>query len=494
MSDPFLRGCPIAVGARDRNLDALYSFLVWKMPPYVSCFLPFTLMATPSSPPASPIPEYHSNAEDLTESSNLRKRAREPSRDNSDEGFWDLTDDGRPKTRRVNPQRLAIRLGPDLVAEMEELIVPGAKMPTFAVRKDFQERYCVDRRHIYDYFHSRGLRVAKEDKHTNLIRGRAMKAQAQAQAQLAAKATSDKIKEESPSFETALGSPSEEVKENFACPKPRGRPATGRKVMKAQSKKPRTAPRSAATTVKRRKFIGPLSDSQDVYDGSQLQTDITPKLSSSGTDTDSDTETPCPEFSHPCDSSTEETLSTPGSLSASTSLPDFLPSPDDYVAGYYEFTGQPRDSSILDMESTGSGLLDYGCNLDENLLMNELGRGEGYGSVPSNVEPALAGFSEAYYDSTNQCLQPYYDDLMSVSRQSSASGVKNMTMPADSPMTMDLPDLRKWLVDDFDFSPTVMDSREYNLASDTLYAANERDPFLPGPHGYNPGTYNPQNL
>ncbi|KAF9444603.1 hypothetical protein P691DRAFT_711627, partial [Macrolepiota fuliginosa MF-IS2] len=51
---------------------------------------------------------------------------------------------------------------------MEALIVPGAKMPTFAIRKDFQERYCVDRRHIYDYFHSRGLRVAKEDKHTNL--------------------------------------------------------------------------------------------------------------------------------------------------------------------------------------------------------------------------------------------------------------------------------------------------------------------------------------
>lgn len=65
-------------------------------------------------------------------------------------------DGERPKTRRVNPQRLALRLGPDLVAEMEALIVPGAKMPSFAVRKDFQERYCVDRRHIYDYFHSRG--------------------------------------------------------------------------------------------------------------------------------------------------------------------------------------------------------------------------------------------------------------------------------------------------------------------------------------------------
>ncbi|KJA28621.1 hypothetical protein HYPSUDRAFT_718095 [Hypholoma sublateritium FD-334 SS-4] len=112
----------------------------------------------------------------------MRKRPREFFDDSFDDGQWDLTDDGRPKTRRVNPQRLAVRLGPDLVAEMEALIIPGAKMPTFNVRKDFQERYNVDRRHIYDYFHSRGLRVAKEDKHTNLIRGRAMKAQAQAQA------------------------------------------------------------------------------------------------------------------------------------------------------------------------------------------------------------------------------------------------------------------------------------------------------------------------
>jgi hypothetical protein len=60
------------------------------------------------------------------------------------------------KTRRVNPERLALRLDPELVAEMDALIIPGAKMPTFAVRKDFQERYKVDRRHIYDYFHSRG--------------------------------------------------------------------------------------------------------------------------------------------------------------------------------------------------------------------------------------------------------------------------------------------------------------------------------------------------
>ena len=85
-----------------------------------------------------------------------RKRSFDSLDESHDESLWDFTEEGRPKTRRVNPLRLAIRLGPELVAEMEALIVPGAKMPTFSVRKDFQERYCVDRRHIYDYFHSRG--------------------------------------------------------------------------------------------------------------------------------------------------------------------------------------------------------------------------------------------------------------------------------------------------------------------------------------------------
>lgn len=81
------------------------------------------------------------------------KRPREQSTDS----VCDTVDDARPKTRRVNPERLATRLDPRLVAEMDAFIVAGAKMPNFAIRKDFQERYCVDRRHIYDYFHSRGL-------------------------------------------------------------------------------------------------------------------------------------------------------------------------------------------------------------------------------------------------------------------------------------------------------------------------------------------------
>lgn len=90
--------------------------------------------------------------------SRARHRSRRliPDEIQDDSIVWDLNDDGRPKTRRVNPQRLALRLDPELVAEMEAYIVPGAKMPPFSIRKDFQQRYSVDRRHIYDYFHSRG--------------------------------------------------------------------------------------------------------------------------------------------------------------------------------------------------------------------------------------------------------------------------------------------------------------------------------------------------
>ncbi|KAI9570216.1 hypothetical protein HD554DRAFT_2084632 [Boletus coccyginus] len=72
--------------------------------------------------------------------------------------------------RRVNPESLALRLGPDLVRDLDALITPGnVEMPSFAVRKELQERYNIDRRHIYDYFHSRGLRVVKEDKHGNPV-------------------------------------------------------------------------------------------------------------------------------------------------------------------------------------------------------------------------------------------------------------------------------------------------------------------------------------
>jgi hypothetical protein len=68
-----------------------------------------------------------------------------------------------PQRRRVNPESLAARLGPELVAEMEKHIIPGSiEMPPFSVRRDIQIKFGIDRRHIYDFFHSRGLRCLNE--------------------------------------------------------------------------------------------------------------------------------------------------------------------------------------------------------------------------------------------------------------------------------------------------------------------------------------------
>ena len=70
---------------------------------------------------------------------------------------------GPPQRRRVNPESLAARLGPELVAEMEKHIAPGSiEMPPFSVRRDIQIKFGIDRRHIYDFFHSRGLRCLNE--------------------------------------------------------------------------------------------------------------------------------------------------------------------------------------------------------------------------------------------------------------------------------------------------------------------------------------------
>ncbi|KAI9444947.1 hypothetical protein H4582DRAFT_866482 [Lactarius indigo] len=70
---------------------------------------------------------------------------------------------GPPQRRRVNPESLAARLGPELVAEMEKHIIPGnIGMPPFSVRRDIQIKFGIDRRHIYDFFHSRGLRCLNE--------------------------------------------------------------------------------------------------------------------------------------------------------------------------------------------------------------------------------------------------------------------------------------------------------------------------------------------
>ena len=67
--------------------------------------------------------------------------------------------------RRMNPESLAGRLGPELVKELEGLLKTGiTEMPSFAVRQEIQQRYNIDRRHIYDWFHNKGLRVTTSER------------------------------------------------------------------------------------------------------------------------------------------------------------------------------------------------------------------------------------------------------------------------------------------------------------------------------------------
>ncbi|KAJ6523597.1 hypothetical protein B0H19DRAFT_650529 [Mycena capillaripes] len=61
----------------------------------------------------------------------IKKRKRHPSE--CDERPAASISDGKRVPRRIDPDRLAIRLGPELVGEMDAYIVPGAKMPSFQV-------------------------------------------------------------------------------------------------------------------------------------------------------------------------------------------------------------------------------------------------------------------------------------------------------------------------------------------------------------------------
>lgn len=74
----------------------------------------------------------------------------------------------------MNPDSLAYRLGPELIKELEALLKPGTtEMPSFAVRQEIQKRYSIDRRHIYDWFHNKGLRVSGSDKRSETSPGKA---------------------------------------------------------------------------------------------------------------------------------------------------------------------------------------------------------------------------------------------------------------------------------------------------------------------------------
>ena len=71
----------------------------------------------------------------------------------------------RQERRRVNPEALALKLGPEVIADLQACITPGmTEMPSFEIRKRIQQRYNIDRRHIYDWFHNKGLRVTTSER------------------------------------------------------------------------------------------------------------------------------------------------------------------------------------------------------------------------------------------------------------------------------------------------------------------------------------------
>lgn len=84
----------------------------------------------------------------------------------SDEGVQEqqsIPVDYASERRRVNPESLALRLGSVLVRDLDALVPPGSReIPSFELRKVVQQRHNIDRRHVYDYYHSKGLRVMKE--------------------------------------------------------------------------------------------------------------------------------------------------------------------------------------------------------------------------------------------------------------------------------------------------------------------------------------------
>ncbi|KAF7347476.1 hypothetical protein MVEN_01503800 [Mycena venus] len=165
--------------------------------------------------------------------------------------------DSKPKVpRRIDPDRLAIRLGPELTAEMDAYIVPGAKMPSFEIRQGFVKKYNVDRRHIYDYFHSRGLRVAKEDKHLNLSHRMSRKPAAARKPAVLKAVSSDKVK---PVESATVSDPSpSEVPPTTVAAKPRKSPSKPVVVSEPSSPEPIPSPPRALpakltkTTSKRR--------------------------------------------------------------------------------------------------------------------------------------------------------------------------------------------------------------------------------------------------
>jgi antiviral helicase SKI2 len=423
---------------------------------------------------------------------NTRKRTFDSLDDSLDESPWDLNEDGRPKTRRVNPLRLAIRLGPDLVAEMEALIVPGAKMPTFSVRKDFQERYCVDRRHIYDYFHSRGTQIRYIPPYANflkihrLARCEGRQAYQFNQGACNESGSSSAIGIESSMlvflsnlvFLTFSQPPSATVKceTDAALPRPllaKVTPSAGARGRTAQRTQKRARlPRPSATISSKRIKRSPsinLPDALEMLPGG-VPSESALEASSSGTHAED-------ELTYPKFTVTTE-LSDDLPEKGNT-ISDFLQSSSDTFGSEY-FSSPTETSTFPDLETAACGAnLDMLMTIEEHRLLTQDERTELYNLIDNSM-PQAHGIEESsgtYNFYMNERSHSCFDPLFPINRQVSPAklgvqGHEILKSPYDSESSMDYVDVRKWLSEEIDLS-------DIGLGTHGRYSfRNEFDPSL----------------
>ena len=201
--------------------------------------------------------------------------------------------------------------------------------------------------------------------------------------------------------------------------------------------------------------------------------DISPAMTSCGTDIEQESIVPI--FPQLGLSSAQPDADT---KDASNML-DFLPSPDDFVAGYLESTSDDTQQSFMDMESnlTCDTLdLDIFMNAEEHRLLTQAERNELYDFIDTNI-PRAGSFedpAQTYDNYMNDQLLPYFDCFPDTCNTNTRSDWKTgppsiYSSPAfDSPISVDVPDLRKWLADDVEVFHPVMDLHEYNPIRDSV--------------------------
>lgn len=306
--------------------------------------------------------------------------------------------------------------------------------------------------------------MAKEDKHTNLIRGRAIKAKTLDQTFSVAQTSTrvgfcailfgltDSGAKEEPSLEKTFSLVTPKSTDEAVV---LGR--TARQTNKIRERKPGVVRRSVKPV---KKTLGPVLSMPDSLSG--VLSNSGGDHSISGTDTDWDSTSISPQFSLACDSSDE-------SIVASASS-NFLPSPNDFLTGFF---GTPDHLPHIFLGIEGSSVdekLDSFISVDQEHLLTQGERSELYdlisGSISSSVSIDDGQPSDTLLsvdNSNNRGGRLYH--------QASAGNTYpacNTCPTAFETAHSDSHDLKTWLSDDLDLQQSVMDTNFFSSLRDSL--------------------------